>query len=258
MKPVIGWLAVVLGVLGVVLCVAGLVAVWVYYPLGQEKTEEIYAKIDETLEQADERIQIARERVVTINAMTADFRTSLTEWLTDRQLDQEHVGRRAEIIAAHLHQARDGLDFAASFLQKVRSAQRVAHPFKKETDTEQLDVLLQELAKVQEHVAEVVNSVDEIRQQAAESGDTAQLEATIEQALGKIVQVMEIIDSAEEKLETLSSKVTGARSKAEELEARVQRDLRWGRAGASIVLPWMALGQIALCILGWRRATNHG
>jgi DNA repair exonuclease SbcCD ATPase subunit len=247
-------LGVALGVLGVALCVAALVAVWMYYPLGKEKTEEIYARIDETLEQADDRIQIARERIVTINVMTADFRTSLTEWLTDRELDQEHVGRRAEIIAAHLHRARDGLDFASSFLQKVRSAQRLAHPFKKESDTEQLDRLLEELAKVQEHVSDVVDSVDEIRQQAEESGDMAKLEVTIEQAIEKVVRVMEIIDSADDRLATLSTKVAGARSRAEELEAQIRRDLWWGRTGASIVLPWMGLGQIALCILAWHRA----
>jgi DNA repair exonuclease SbcCD ATPase subunit len=247
-------LGVALGVLGVALCVAALVAVWMYYPLGKEKTEEIYARIDETLEQADDRIQSARERIVTINVMTADFRTSLTEWLTDRELDQEHVGRRAEIIAAHLHRARDGLDFASSFLQKVRSAQRLAHPFKKESDTEQLDRLLEELAKVQEHVSDVVDSVDEIRQQAEESGDMAKLEVTIEQAIEKVVRVMEIIDSADDRLATLSTKVAGARSRAEELEAQIRRDLWWGRTGASIVLPWMGLGQIALCILAWHRA----
>lgn len=256
MKRVVCWLGVVLGVLGVVLCAAGLVSVWIYYPLAKQKTADIHAKLDEALVQVVDRIEVTRERVATVNAMTADFRTSLKEWLTEKRPDREQVGRRAELISARLHQARDGLDFAASFLEKVRSAQRLAHPFKKATETQQLDGLLEEIAKLHIRVSEVVDSVDEIRQQAAESGDPAQFEQTIEQAIGKTVQVIEIIDSADDRLEKLSSRVTEARATAEELEARIQRDLWWGRTGASLVLPWMALGQIALCVLAWRGARD--
>ena len=63
MKRAICRLGVCLGWLGFALCVVGLAAAWVYYPVAKEKTEQIYTKIDETLEVTDDHIQIAQKAV---------------------------------------------------------------------------------------------------------------------------------------------------------------------------------------------------
>lgn len=253
MKTGLHWLGVGFGSTGTVLCLASLAVVWTYFPVAKERTEEICASIDQALVQVKERIDMTRERVAGVNAMTAQFRSNLQEWLSSQQFDPERVSSRAERISTRLHQAGDALDFAASFLQKVRNTQRLANPFRKESDTQQLEELLGEIGKLQTRMQDAIETVDAVREQVQQSGDDAQLKAAIERALGSVVQVIETVDVAEAQLANLSDSLPQARSRAAELELQIQRDLWWMRLAASVLLPWMALGQIALSILCWRR-----
>lgn len=253
MKLFFSWLGVILGVVGILLSVAGLVGVWIYYPQWTHKTQEIYAKIDEALVLAGDRIEITRQRVRTVIELTASFRASLREGAAAQQVDQRNVEERAELIAARLQNVRDGLNFAESFLQKVRSAQRLSHPFRTEPESGPIDGLLGELDNLQTRLSSVVESVDEIRRRVAESGDKARLAETVQQALGEVVHVIEVVESADEKLGKLMERVSQARTQASALEVETARGLWWAKVAASIVLPWMALGQLAMCILAWRK-----
>lgn len=253
MKRVLCWIGVLAGGAGFVICLASLVAVWFYYPQLNQQSREIHSKIDEALVQVQERIDTTRDHVVNVNEMTVGYRQDLTLWLNERHLDHQHIGHRAEIIAGHLHRVRDGIDFAMAFLQKIQNAQRLAHPFREHSDAIKLDSLIEELIQIQDQVIEVVDSVDEIRQQAETSGDTSQLEATIENSIVKTLNVLQIIDSADQRLDKLSDRAADAQLKAESLESTILRDLWWTRLGASVFFPWMALGQIALCVVSLRR-----
>lgn len=253
MKKFISWFAMILGFLGIALCVACLVGVWIYYPQLTEKTRNVYSKIDEALVLAGDRIDRMQEKAADVNAMTSDFRSNLKDWGVKKGFDQLEVVRRAEQIATRLHQVVDSLAFAKSFLQKIRDAQRLAHPFSKGTETPKLDGLLEQIGKLEVQLSGIFDSIDRVRQQAEESAGEAALEGVIERALGEIVPAVKILDSTEERLENFSIRVTEIRSQSEAVEVHVLVGLWWGRLGASIVLLWMALGQFALCVCSWRR-----
>lgn len=256
MKRFARLIGILLGVLGIVLCLMALVAVWATYPRWEGTIEEVHREIDSSLDQVNGRIAMTRERVRTASELTATFRTHLKEWATTENDDPDHAGQRAELISARLHQARDGLDLARSFLERARSAQRSAHPFGGKSKSSPIDELLKQLEILHENVSRLVDSVDEIRQQFKESANEAQLEQTIQHATEEVVHVLEVVDSLDDRIGRLENRVSEAQVQAMELELEIEGWLWWGRLLASILLPWMALGQFALVVHCWRRSQN--
>jgi biopolymer transport protein ExbB/TolQ len=246
-------IGILLGVLGMVLCLAALVAVWASYPRWERTIQEAHQEIASALDQVKGRIAITRERVRTASELTATFRSRLKEWATAEDQDPDHAGQRAELISARLHQARDGLDLARSFLERARSAERLAHPFRGKSESSPIDELLKQLEILHDHVSRLVDSVDEIRQQFKESGNEGQLEQTIAHATEEVVYVLEVVDSLDDRIALLETRVSEIQAQAQELDLEIERWLWWGRLLASACLPWMAVGQVALVVLCWRR-----
>lgn len=254
MKRIVRLMGIVLGILGFALCIAALVGVWVAFPNWVHTTNEVSVEIDQDLALVNDRIEIARQRVRMVSELTVTFRTNLKAWATAENQDPEHAGQRAELISARLHQIRDGLDFAESFLKRMQTAQKLAHPFQAHYDNSPIAGLLEQLAVLKDRVSRLVDSVDEIRRKFAGAGNEAQLEQTIEQATAELVRILEVIDSLDDRIGQLSKRVSEAQSQAKELEEDILHGLWWGRLGASFLLPWMAAGQIALVVLCWRRS----
>ena len=240
------WLGMFFGILGVILCAAGFAGVYIYYPIATQKTEEIYTSVDDTLAEIETRFELTGDWVAVVSKMTADLRTNLRQRLRAEIKDQKQVGQRAELIAERLHQARDALDAGCSFLTKVRGVQRLAHPMKKEVNTELFDTLIEEAIAIRNSVGELSDSFDRVRQMADESGDTELLEKRIEQALKDVVRLMGIVDTVEGRLNKLSGQVSEIRLSVTEFESQIQRDLWWGHLAAYCFLLWMAIGQFAL------------
>lgn len=248
-------LGTTLGAIGALLCCGAIVGVWVARPEWDRKFEAVRVQIDGSLEQAGERLLLVQERVEAVDALTADYRAELKEWAEVEGADPEHVGRRAELIAAQLGRANDAVTHAEAFLTRIRNAQRLSHPLKAKSDTGKLDSLLEDVAALHARLREAVDSFEAIRRRAVESGSEAELEAAIANAVDEVARVVELIESADERLQRLADRVEKAREDVNLLAAEIRVWSLRGAVGTTVFLTWMAIGQVALCVLSLRNCS---
>lgn len=253
METLIRWLGTILSAIGGIACLAALVATWYYYPRFTQKTEEVYVQLDEALVVARQQVVRIQELVRQFNEMTSGYQQELKQWAIAEKNDPTKLGHRAEILAGRVEQVSDGMSFVKDLLGSIRKAKRIAHPFRKSNETSGLDQLLEILDALTERVSQASEILNEIKIGNAPEAEK-ELEQMINQTLTEIVQVLELLAVADDRLQELAESVDEVQQGSAVLKNDITLNLWWGRFAATFVFPWLALGQLALGYCAW----NYG
>lgn len=124
-----------------------------------------------------------------------------------------------------------------------------------------MEDVLAGLGAARDALQRAAQAVDGIRDVAASRPveSRANLVARVEAALGQVLASVGPIDAD---LGTAASRLADARVDAQQLGARTRRFIFLATVGGGVLMLWIAVGQAALCLGGWRgwrrRANAHG
>src|SRR5262245_55825497 len=145
-RRIVGLVALVLGLVGVVACGAGAYGVWRVQSRLEQTNDKVFDGVDRGLTTAQERIPVARERVKQAKITADELNEALPRWATkktqERIVAELEINARAEKLAGHLHEVDLRLDASTMAVRDVRQLLELAQDLGAEVDPALTDSVL--------------------------------------------------------------------------------------------------------------------
>jgi DNA repair exonuclease SbcCD ATPase subunit len=264
MKQVLGLLALVLGGVGFLVCLAGLIALWVVRAPASRSSAEALASAEETLKVVDEKTGRADAVVGKVREVVDPVTSKIRELAAKVQGPQSKDDKELKRIEKELAQRFNKMErlvkvseTAVAMMNKTGrltrslsfgAARGGAGPSPKE-DLPDSSAALARLSRVLKKLSEAL----------------AAFRANPKARKDAVKKVARLARQVNQELDLLSSQIQRARQLATEYAAEVaelKTDLpvwiHWGTVIGSVFLVWMGLGQLALLRLGWAWMRKEG
>jgi hypothetical protein len=255
LKRLAGLVALIFGLVGVVACMGGIYGVcWVSARL-QQANDTVFDAVDKGLATAQDRVRAAQRRVNDSKITSAEIKSKLRDWsikeAKERIVTRLEIDSRTEKLAGGLETADSILEASTTSLRGVQQLLELSGSLGAPVDPVALDDVLEKLKSVQSRVQEIDKTVDQIRAFATakegESEDSRLIRIT--RLVGRMLLMMSEIDT---RLEAAVRRLDEMRSDAEQMRARTSRYILLGTIACCAILVWIAAGQVALCMCGWK------
>ena len=259
MKRMFRYIALLLGSVGLVGCVAGLVSVWMLRGDVLQGSDELCDVVDDGLQLVEQKLTRAVDLVGQVQSGVDSIPDELREFAADRAArgdsTRERIGDKLFNQFERLDEIAEAGATAIAFLDKIDRLNAVLRAAAaRRTGDESADALqprFPELARVVSRLTDLREILDKIR---AGRPVVREIVDAVAQATRGIEQDLERVDSKLQQLQQNSSQWRNAIE-----EARTKAIPRWINVTAvvaSALAAWMGLGQFAL--LRSARRSIHG
>ena len=261
LKPLLSLLALSLGFLGVVVCGAGIAAVWSAGSRLSRANENVFDGIDESLVVVRNRVLGARRRVQESKITTEDVEQSLRNWTrreTSKRLESRlTVGKNAEQLALAFQQADQWLELSGVSIQSVQRALELGSSIGAPVDATLVDPMLEKLASLRGQLKRATETADGIRERAAEIAEGESVEERIDQAVQLALRLVATLGELDSHLRESAEILTETQAKAQHLKSKTHLCIVTAQIGAVLLIAWMAAGQACMGLLGWKKRQTH-
>ena len=250
-----------LGGIGLVVCVAGLVVVWVVNTRLGQLTENVFGKIDQSLVAVRQRVVQTQDRLQSAKITTDDVEKSLRQW-TRREAGERVALRlnaveKTDRLSAILKQTGDWLEIAESSVGLVNDVLSSGDSTSEKTGQPSFEQFITEIASLRAKLAEATKIVAGIHERLVATTDEKSPGEKIEQAAQLTVRVAATVGSIESRLQNTVGRLSDAQSQVHESKKGIRRWIRAAAIGVVLLILLMAAGQIALCRLFWAQFRSN-
>jgi len=254
-KSWLGIVGILLGSLGIALCIAALVVLGIVSARLGRATDHVFGSLDQSLVTVRERVVQTQARLQAAKITADDVEKSLREW-TGREAGQRvalqlNLEERTERLADILQQAGDWLDVAETSAEIVSEVLSVSGFTNEPGETPSIDQLIEELASVRAQLAEATQFVANIRARIVAAGEEQSAPDRIQQAAQFSVRLAATLGLLDTRLEQFDGRISASQSQLQHLKSRTQWWLRLASIGLTFLILLMASGQVAMCRLAW-------
>jgi septation ring formation regulator EzrA len=252
-----------LSILGLLLCVAGITGVWMVKDRVEAFENAAFSAADEALAFVDAKIDRVKQ-VLDKSCQRVKGISKTAERLTDKKAD---VKKESEPLLQALDEVFQQLEVAESWLDSVRAAaQSVARVCESVTSShyaashgESTAVEMAPwLQEVSEKVAEVLATLQVLRREIIELRDTgglarevaARIVARLADLDGKLATIFA-------RVEKFDTRVANAKASIGNLQRRIHGWIVVAVVAASVFLAWIGISQIDMMGHGWQRMLNR-
>jgi hypothetical protein len=261
-KRLLNLLALFLGFIGLVGCFALVVGVWIISARLSQVTENLFGKLDGSLVVVRERVAQTHDRVEASKITTEGIEKTLKDW-TKREADERlalrlNAAEKTERLASTLQQADHWLEVSESSVELVQQALSMGSLAGAPMDTTSVDGLIEEIASFRSQLAEATEFVARIHERTAEASEEKSLEERIEQAVQLALRVVATLGSIDSRLEKFENRLSETQKNLQGLKTKTRRWILVVTIGITLLMVWMAAGQVALCLLAWNGLRRTG
>ena len=204
-----------------------------------------------------DRVLRTQERVqdskITAETIEQSLRSRTTKEARERLASRLEVEERAEDLTSVLLQADQLLELSASSVEIVQQALSIRNSAGAAVGTDSVDRLLEEIASLRGQLAEATESVERVREHVDEASEGQSSEERIDHAIELALRVVATLSSIDLRLANFEYRLSETQGEAHLWETDTLRWILIANIGISLVIAWMAVGQISVCILVWRR-----
>jgi hypothetical protein len=256
MKRLLALFSLLFGFLGVVACLAGTYAVCVVGSRLQQTNEVVFALMDRTLLSAQDRVRGVQQRVKDLRITTSEINQRLRDWTKrkteERLVSQLEIEKRAEKVAGYLQAADSVLETASESIQGIQQLLALGSSLGASVDPASLTDVLEKLQEIRARLQTIEGTVDQIREFTAGAEDESKVTrlARVTKLLVRATLTMTEIDPY---LENLHTRLVELRTDGAQMQARTSRRILLATITCCLLLAWIAAGQVALCVYGWRK-----
>jgi hypothetical protein len=255
LKRLLNAIGIGLGGAGVVICIAGIVVVWIASSRLNRLTESVFAKIDQAMVVVHQRVAQARNRVAEAKISTADLQESLRDWAqraaSQRLALESNAAEKCERLTTTLQQADRWLEIAESSAGLVQGLLSVETLTSAPSDSTLLSPLIAEIGSLRGQLASATEAAMTIRDRIVVTGDEKSVGERVERALQLALRVVATLEPLSSRFDAFATRLSATRSQLQEFKAGT--DLWTLRIAIALTLfiLLMAAGQVALCRLAW-------
>ena len=247
----LGWLATILGVIGIIVCLVVAVGVWVVRPPVTDKTHEVAAIVTDGLQQVSDLTAVAADRLTKASDSLGNI-TSLLDSVAASPLVDTAVGTKVRDLVsgfvegpyADVHQSVAGLRQRLTSIADVVQKLDAAIP-----GIELPGVVTSTIDDVDSKLTQLDGTVATINQVAGNGVTTSQQVTALSTQVGNIQDVVDAIVPA---LGTAKTQVAEVQAKVDRVSDRVDGWITWGALGTTILFIYLALLNVLLYKQGRR------
>jgi methyl-accepting chemotaxis protein len=258
LRRLVGLLGVLLGTAGIVACLAGIVSVWSIRSRVDDGAAEASARVDDVLARVEDRankvtdtIQSAQDSARDLNQRVQQRVSELRDVPLEEAADIDELERQ---LYARIQLAGDWIGFIQSTMDLVEQLVGIvesASLFAQKESHTMADVIgairdgKEEIRHTSEMVDDIKISLAEIRSHSDVDENAKQirtLSSTIDTSLAKTRRYAEAFQRA----------VAEARADIAGLATRIRRQTLIAAVLLTVILVWIAIAQLSLAVHGWR------
>jgi chromosome segregation ATPase len=256
-KSLVIVVAIGAGSVGLVLCIAAMIVLWIIRGRLDGVTESAFNRMDQAIDVVSQRVSQTRDRVAEAKITTAEIEEALRDW-TKREGGQRlalrlDAAKKSERLATVLQQADQWLEVAESSAGLVQGVLSIRVSTSESSDDNAIDPLIEEIASWRTRLGTAQESVASIQSRLADMSDRKSPGERIEQAVQLAGRVVATMSSISSRIEKFADRVMSAQVRLQELRTGAHRWILIVSIGLTLLILLMATGQIALCRLAWLR-----
>jgi len=252
----IGGGATLFSLLGILLCLAGIVAVWLLKRPADGVADAVFTTIDQSLDFTNvqiERVQAALERGRQRTAGVVQRAQRLAQSQADAPADGSLLAELLEIVEA-LKAAETWLESGQATAQGIARLSQIAaaSPYAAAHEESAVVALVQRLHEIAEEVAQTLEQLQVLRQKLVDAGERAQLVRDVAlQLVARIADLDTRLTGVVTRLEVSKTRIAQTQIRMSQLDRRVGRWILAVAVGISVVLAWFGVSQVGMLSRGW-------
>jgi len=254
-KRYLPYFTFLLGFLGLVFCVVGLVGIWSLGSRLTQTSEKVFGRIDKSVAAVQERVVETQKRVQESKITTEDIGQSMKTWVQketqERLTSRLEIEEKAKQLVQGLRQADQWLEVSGESIQGIQQALELGKSLGAPVDVTLVDPLLENLGSLRSQLKQSTETVDTIRELAAEITEGDSREERIEQAIQLILRVAMTLTKLDSRLGESAERLSGIQSKAQHQKSKTHRRIMAAIICVLLLITWMGVGQVSLCLHGW-------
>jgi hypothetical protein len=252
-RPLRNVVGLSLGGLGIAICIAALIFVWIVDARLSRATGRLIDGLDDSLVTVRERIVQIEDRIQSAKITSDELEKSLREW-TKREVGERAALRlnavdkvdRASVI---VQQGGDLLETAESSAMLVNSVLSTIDSSGEPTALSALEQLIKQIASLRTQLADAAQVITTIHERLSGTSEAKLPAEKVEQVVQLTVRLAATFGDVEARLQKTTEGLSDAQNRIEEAKTRVQRWIHASAIGVTLLILLMAAGQVALCRL---------
>lgn len=255
------WLALLVGIFGVVACATATVVVWSTGSRLRQTNEKVFDGIDNSLAVVRDRVLVAQRHVQESIITTENIRKNVRSWTREeageRLASRMELEEKAEQVVQGLQQADLWVEMSETSIQSVQQVFEVGSSLGAPLDAASVDPLLEKLKALRSQIKESTETVDGIRERAAKVAEGEELEDGVNQVVQLARRLAATLGEMDVRLGQSAEQLAETQTKGRSLQATTRSYIVTAEVGAVLLIAWMAAGQVSLCRHGWKDARQR-
>jgi hypothetical protein len=247
-------LALIFGFLGVVLCMAAILAVSSFTARLHRTNEMVFEKVDATLVAVQTRIESAQEAVETAKINTEEVRQGLNELareeVGERVASRLQLAERTEKLGRGLEQADAWLEVSDESMRSVQQILEMGRSLGAPLDVEMVDPLMEKIQLLRDRMKNTTEFVDDIHQTVVGLKDDESGQQRTKKALELLLRVVATLTEVDSRLDESAGRFAEIQSGGKQLQARTNWYILLSKLASYLLIGWMAVGQVFMCRYG--------
>jgi len=259
----IGVGTLLLSIAGFLICLAGIVGVWLVRGRVEAVGNAVFSAADDSLVFVDAKIDRVKQAVDNSRQRVSGI-SKLAERLRDAQTDArkeaEPLLQAIDEVFSQLKAAESWLDSslaAAKGVAKVSEAVVSSQYAASHEDATGI-AIAQRLQEVSGRVAEALGKLQVVRQDIVEARDTGKLAREVAaRIISRVADLDGRLAIISERMDKFDARVAMAKASIDGLQQRVHRWIIVAAVAISAIFGWFAVSQISMMGLGWRMTRTY-
>ena len=257
LRRILAWFAILLGCLGVMASIAAAYAVWSLHQWLDRTSNQAFTIVDTTLTEVRDRVLRAQQRVTESGPATEEIGQRLRDWSKQKAVETAdlrlEVGAKAEKLSGWMHQADQWLENSETTLRGTRQIMGLAQALNASVDPALADEGLEKLATARRLMQQANEAVDGIRTFTAQAEAKEPLTERLARTLPLAARLLAMVTDLDTRLGELAKRLSALQTQAAQLHERTGTFINRLTLVCSLLVAWMALGQVALIYWGWKK-----
>lgn len=246
---------IAIGGAGTLLCVAAMVGVWWLNWRLNHARQQLELAADEALELVGQKTIAARtvvgEANITANEMEQRLRTWNRENLTERASDRLELKPWLERVSQRVEQTQQVLEGTQEAVDAVERLLAIVGELGLPVSGEVLDTVSAQVVELRGEVDSIKTAVADLRAQLADDETVDQ--SRLLQAAQLFIRLLATFDRVDQRLSGLADRVLALQQQVAQVSNRTRWQLLLATMIVTLLLVWMAAGQVSL----WQRGIGR-
>ena len=251
--PATRHLVSLLGAVGALLCVAGSLAVWYAESRIDRAQERVFKRVDQSLEGVDRRLVETHNLAAQSKITVEEIRQRMQDWTkkeaSERLATKFGVEAKVQQLASGLHQAELILERSQDAVEHVRQVLDASEELGISLNADSIGPLLERIEDIKEDLKDAIDTAQSLVH-IAEGGDA--MEKPMEQVSKIAARLLATFGKIDSRLVSFRDRLADAQDSIRRLIAKTHTRILVVAVFATLLLLWMAAGQI--CLFRWARS----